>query len=117
LSWFVAFPYSHIRDDGEGPWKAEYLHIAVAVGSPFECRVITHYSFSPKLRKVYAWNTSRGPLKRGARGNCFARLLLKTPLRTPPNTITYTHSTDFGFLISWCCIEWQRQSVFISGRK
>jgi len=64
-----------------------YLHITIAIGGPFESRAFTHYSyyrgpfeskfltydmlrnilhewiiirFSPKLRKIYALNTSGG---------------------------------------------------------
>ena len=50
------------------PLKAEYLHLAVTVGGPFERRVLIYdllqnisyewiISFSPKLRKIYARNT------------------------------------------------------------
>jgi len=63
------------------PLKAEYLHIAVAPGGPFEDDVIrkTLYeriiNFSPKMRNVYARNTLRG-----ARGKCVVCLPLNTPL-------------------------------------
>ena len=74
------------------PFKAKYLHSAVSVGVPFESRVLTYdllcstlyvwiISFSSKLRKIYARNTSRGdPQKGGARGKSLARLPLNTPL-------------------------------------
>jgi len=59
------------------PFKAKYLHSTVSVGGPFESRVLTYellcstlyvriISFSSKLRKIYARNTSRrGTKKRG----------------------------------------------------
>jgi len=51
--------------------KAEYLQISVAVGGSFESKVLTYdllcstlyewiMRFSPKIRKIYARNTSRG---------------------------------------------------------
>ena len=96
----------------------------MAVGGPFENRVLTHCSccwgplqkqstyasqwllgafwnkstylwyaseyiiwidnkfqiFSPKMNKIYAWNTSTGALKRGVRGKCLACLRLNPPL-------------------------------------
>jgi len=53
------------------PLKAKYLYITVSVGGPFESRVLAYdlrcstlykwiISFSPKMRKIYAHNTSRG---------------------------------------------------------
>jgi len=66
--------------------KAEYLHITVVIGSPFESRVLTYdqlrsifewvIRFSPKLRKRYARNTSRGATKGEARTKCLARIPL-----------------------------------------
>jgi len=59
------------------PLKAKYLHITVSVGGPFESRVPTYdllcstlyewiIGFSPKIRKIYTRNTSKGgPQKRG----------------------------------------------------
>ena len=58
------------------PFKAKYLHSTVSAGGPFESRVLTYdllcstlyvwiISFSSKLRKIYARNTSRGAPKRG----------------------------------------------------
>ena len=79
-------------------FKAKYLHSRVSVGGPFESRVLTYdllcstlyvwiISFSSKLRKIYAHNTSRGgPQKGGARGKCLARLPLNTPLHVSMNT-------------------------------
>ena len=72
------------------PFKAKNLHSTVSVGGRFEGRVLTYdllcstlyvwiISFSSKLRKIYARNTSRGP-KGGAWGKCLARLPLNTPL-------------------------------------
>jgi len=54
-----------------GPFESKYLHITVFVGGPLKVRLLscdllcsTLYewiiSFSPKIRKIYARNTTRG---------------------------------------------------------
>ena len=59
------------------PLKVKYLHIKVSVWGHFECRVLAYdllcstlyewiISFSPKIRKIYAHNTSRGPPEWGS---------------------------------------------------
>ena len=114
FQWSLKAEYLHISVAVEGPLKADYLRIAVAVGAPlkakylhitvsvgdplkgtFESRVLTYdllcstlyewvISFSPKIRKLYARNTSRGgPKKGGAR---------KMP-RSPP----LKHTTELKF--------------------
>jgi len=76
-----------------GPLKAKYLQITVSVEGPFGSRVLIPdllcstfhewiISFSQKIDKIYAHNTSSGGPKRGARSKCLARLPLNTPLDT-----------------------------------
>jgi len=75
----------------EASLKAKYLYITVSVGEPFESRILTYdllcstlygwiTSFSPKIRKMYVRNTSRGPKNSGAWGKYLARIPLNTPL-------------------------------------
>ena len=73
------------------PLKAEYLHIIVVIGWPLKTEYLImmcfgkYYSiwadnkFSPKVRKIYARNTSTG-----ARGHCLAQFL-NIPLCTRAN--------------------------------
>jgi len=66
----------HISVVVGGSLKADYLQIAVAVGGLFESIALIYYllsstlyewiiCFSPKFRKIYARNTSRGTPKGG----------------------------------------------------
>jgi len=55
------------------PLKAKYLSITVSVGGGLESRALTYdllwdewlISFSPKVRKIYSRNTSRGGTQKG----------------------------------------------------
>ena len=104
-----------------GPlWKQSTCMLQFLWG-PFESRVLTHYlfcctlyewiiSFSSKIWKLYARNTSGGwGQKGGARGKYLARLPLNTPLLIGPsgkqlhdftvkindNSISDTNSTKY----------------------
>ena len=109
LQWSSKAEYLHISVALGGHLKADYLRIAVALGGPFEREVPVHYRFcrgpfesrgltydllcstlyqwiirfSPKIRKIYVRNTSRGAPKKGGVGKCLARLPFNTPLATP----------------------------------
>ena len=85
--------YLHILVVVGGPFESRvaYLHFAAALGGSFEGRVLNHdvirkilyeriINFSPKMKNIYARNTLRGRLTRGARGKCLACLPLNTPL-------------------------------------
>ena len=87
-----------------GPFKAKYLHITISVGAPFERKILAYdllcstlrewiIRLSPKIRKIYARNTSRGPPKRGSRSKCLARLHLNTPLVVLLQPLP------------WCCVD------------
>jgi len=42
-SWFEAFLYLHIRDGGNAPFKARYLHYSCCWGPlAFERKLLTH---------------------------------------------------------------------------
>jgi len=68
------------------------VHITVAVGSPFEDKVLNYEvvqkilcelitSFSPKIRNIYSRNTFWRGLQTGwRRGKCLARVPLNTTL-------------------------------------
>ena len=79
------------------PLKAKYLYITVSVGPPFESKVLAYdlfcstlyewiISFSSKIRKIYARNTSRGPPKKGAEANAS----LASPHTTVSGVLTDT---------------------------
>jgi len=69
-----------------------HIHIAVALGGPFEGRLLNYdvvrkilyeriIIISPKMRNIYARNTLRGAPEKGrGRGKCLACLPLNTPL-------------------------------------
>jgi len=75
-SWFEVFLYLLIGDGGGVPLKWRYLHITVAVGSPFESKVCINCN-------IAVW----GPLK--AR-NFSLQLLLGAPVKAR------------YFLYNWC---------------
>ena len=75
------------------PSKAEYLHLTVAVGGPFECRVLTFdllpnilheliIPFSPKQCGIYAQKMSR-------------RVLTNGGWRQVPRSPPLKHTTDY----------------------
>jgi len=104
--------YLRMTDGCWGLLKAEYLHIIVAVGSPFESRALTHCNcccgpFESKaptrcscswrlfesrvlmicFEVLYEWTQSFSPKVRqlfaqNTGGKCLARLLLNTSLLT-----------------------------------
>ena len=81
-SWFEAFPYLHIRDAG-GPCESGVLTLTVGVGGPFESRVPTHWSccwgqLAECINMMCIGNIIWAD--KGARGKCFPRLPLNTPL-------------------------------------
>jgi len=51
-SWFETFPYLHIRDAGESPLKAEYVHNTVAVGGPFKSKAADTYALQGLLETL-----------------------------------------------------------------
>ena len=60
-----------------GPFESKILAYALLCSALHEWII----RLSPKIRKIYTRNTSRGgPQKGGARGKCLARLPLNTPL-------------------------------------
>jgi len=83
--------YIHISVAVGAPLKAKYLYITISIRGPLKAKYLLMVCFcsklseriihlSPKIRKMYARNTSRRSPKRGARDKCLTRLPLNTPL-------------------------------------
>jgi len=115
----------------DDPLRVEYLHIAVAVGCPFKSRVRSTYIMELLLgalwkKNTYLWsaleyiisvdnkiftqneeinarNTEGGPWKSGARGKCFARV----PLNTPLILLKYIFQYRTGIISSAKCMKYK----------
>jgi len=100
-----------------GPFKSRVacLHIADALGGPFEGGVLNYdvvrkilyeriTTFSSKMRNIYARNTLRGPLKRVGRGKCFVCLPLNTPLYVTLAMILYENMKPIEHVLLPICV-------------
>jgi len=90
----------HITVVVGGPFESRvsYLHIAVALGGPLEGKVLNYgvvrkilykriIIFSSKMRNIFARNTFRGPLNRGAKQVPRLPSLKHTTIYNPDNDL------------------------------
>ena len=117
--------YLHIAVAYGALMKAGYLRIIVAVGGPFDSRVLTHYyypwgAFESRIRalkniirvKLFTNNEEHlspkhlegEPLKRGARGKCLACLPFTTPLAATTLKLRFILSFDDYWFVKHCII-------------